>query len=183
MRTLFAAIALVLATGLRGAQAQVDAVQAQTDAVPSPLLLTTLPPVANARMVTALDLGYNERAFEPIAGERLEPQASVLLPLSSSVAVQAQLGVANTLDSRTRMAQQGESVEAVGSDLEGYWESDEAEGGATLYVGPTLAFSPAASWRFVVGGGLVLRAASSTAAPSAEQRSGYVLRTSVRLGW
>jgi hypothetical protein len=261
MRTLFATIALLLATGLRGAQAQADAALAQTDAVPSPLLLTTMPPPAHARMVTALDLGYNERAFEPVAGERLEPQASVLLPLSSALAVLAQLGIANTLDGRTRMAQQGEllvtpvrrgafalagglgarheyggsmvatarfvgarttersalaagvllehpyaagrdaldlitslgashaltstlwlGVEAVGSDLEGFWDSAEAEGGATLFVGPTLAFSPAGSWRLVVGGGPVLRTTSSTAA-SAQQRSGYVLRTSVRLGW
>lgn len=72
MRTLLAAIALLLAAGPRDARAQ-------TDAVPSPLLLTTIPPPANARIVTAVDLGYNERAFEPVAGERLEPQASVLL--------------------------------------------------------------------------------------------------------
>ena len=262
MRTLLATIALLIAAGLRGAQAQVDAAQAESDAAPSPLLLTTMPPPANARMVTAVELGYNERAFEPIAGERLEPQASVLLPLSSAVAVLAQLGIANTLDGRTRMAQQGEllitpvrhgalalaggfgarheyggtmvatarfvgarttersalaagvllehpyaagrdaldlitslgashaltstlwlGIEAVGSDLEGFWESDEAEGGATLFVGPTLAFSPAASWRLIVGGGPVLRTTTSTASASAQQRSGYVLRTSMRLGW
>jgi hypothetical protein len=255
MRTLLTAIALLLAAGLRGAQAQADA-------VPSPLLLTTMPPAAHARMVTALDLGYNERAFEPVAGERLEPQASVLLPLSSAVAVLAQLGVASTLDGRTRVAEQGEllvtpvrhgalalaggfgarheyggtmvatarlvgarttersalavgvllehpyaagrdaldlitsvgashaltsalwlGVEAVGSDLEGFWDSGEAEGGATLFVGPTLAFSPSGSWRLVVGGGPVLRTTSSTAAPSVEQRSGIFIRTSVRLGW
>ena len=74
-------------------------------------------------------------------------------------------------------------VEAVGSDLEGFWDQAEAEGGATLFVGPTLAFSPSDSWRLVAGGGPVLRATSSTAGPQAERRSGYVLRTSVRLGW
>ena len=255
MRTLLAVIALLLAAGPRG-------VHAQTDAVPSPLLLTTMPPPARGRIVTSLDLGYNERAFEPVAGERLEPQVSVLVPFSSAVAVMAQLGVASTLDGRTRVAQQGEvlitpvrhgalsvaggfgarheyggtmvatarlvgarttersavaagvllehpyaagrdaldlitnlgashaltstlwlGVEAVGSDLEGLWDSAEAEGGATLFVGPTLAFSPTGSWRLVVGGGPVLRTTSSTAAPSADRRSGYVLRTSVRLGW
>lgn len=255
MRTLLGVIALLLAAGPRDAHAQ-------TGAVPSPLLLTTMPPPANARIVTSVDLGYNERAFEPVAGERLEPQASVLVPVSSSVAVLAQLGVASTLDGRTRVAQQGEllitpvrhgalalaggfgarheyggtmvatarlvgarttersavaagvllehpyasgrdaldlitslgashaltstlwlGVEAVGSDLEGFWDSAEAEGGATLFVGPTLAFSPSGSWRLVVGGGPVLRTTSSTAAPPAERRSGYVLRTSVRLGW
>lgn len=255
MRTLLALIALLLAAGPRG-------VHAQADAVPSPLLLTTMPPPAHAGIVTSLDLGYNERAFEPVAGERLEPQVSVLVPFSSAVAVMAQLGVASTLDGRTRVAQQGElfitpvrhgalalaggfgarheyggtmvatarlvgarttersavaagvllehpyaagrdvldlitslgashaltstlwlGVEAVGSDLEGFWDSAEAEGGATLFVGPTLALSPSGSWRLVVGGGPVLRTTSSTAALSAERRSGYVLRTSVRLGW
>ena len=100
MRTLLTAIALLLAAGPGGVQAQVDA-------VPSPLLLTTMPPPAHARIVTSLDAGYNERAFEPLAGERLEPQASVLLPLSSAVAVVAQVGVASTLGGRTRMAEQG----------------------------------------------------------------------------
>ena len=211
--------------------------------------------------MTSVDVGYNERAFEPVAGERLEPQASLLLPLSSAVAVLAQVGVASTLDGRTRVAEQGEllitpvrhgalalaggfgarheyggtmvttarfvgarttersalaagvllehpyaagrdaldlitslgvshaltstlwlGVEAVGSDLEGFWDQAEAEGGATLFVGPTLALSPSDSWRLVVGGGPVLRTTSSTVA-QAEQRSGYVIRTSVRLGW
>ena len=101
MRIHLAVIALLLAAGPRDAHAQ-------TDAVPSPLLLTTMQPPANTRIVTSLDLGYNERAFEPVAGERLEPQVSVLVPFSSAVAVMAQLGVASTLDGRTRVAQQGE---------------------------------------------------------------------------
>ena len=254
MRTLLTAIALLMAAGSRGAHAQ-------TDAGPSPLLLTTIPPPAHARIVTSVDVGYNERAFEPVAGERLEPQASLLLPLSSAVAVLAQVRVASTLDRRTRVAEQGEllvtpvrhgalvlawgfgarheyggtmvttarfvgarttersalaagvllehpytagrdaldlitslgvahaltstlwlGVEAVGSDLEGFWDQAEAEGGATLFVGPTLALSPSDSWRLVVGGGPVLRTTSNTMA-QAEQRSGYVIRTSVRLGW
>jgi hypothetical protein len=66
MRTLLPVIVLLLAAGPRG-------VHAQADAVPSPLLLTTMPPPAHARVVAALDLGYSERAFEPVAGERLEP--------------------------------------------------------------------------------------------------------------
>jgi hypothetical protein len=87
MRTLLTVIALLLAAGPGG-------VQAQADAVASPLLLTTMPPPAHAGIVTSMDVGCNERAFEPLAGERLEPQASVLLPLSSAVAVLAQAGVA-----------------------------------------------------------------------------------------
>jgi hypothetical protein len=262
MRTLLTGIVLVLAALPSAAQAQADGTQAADDILPSPLLLTTPPPPARGRIVTALDVGYNERAFEPVAGEHLEPQASVVLPLSSAVAVLAQLGVANTLDGRTRVAEQGEllvtpirhgalalaggfgarheyggtivatarfvggrttersavaagvllehpyaagrdaldlitsigashavtstlwlGVEAVGSDLEGFWDSGEAEGGATLFVGPTIAVSPSGSWRLVVGGGPVLRTTSSAAAPSVQRRSGYVLRTSMRLGW
>jgi hypothetical protein len=79
-------------------------------------------------------------------------------------------------------------VEAVGSDLEGLWESDEAEGGATVLLGPTLAVAASARWRLVVGGGPVVRATRSTAltsqaAPGAERSTGYVLRTSVRAAW
>ena len=32
-------------------------------------------------------------------------------------------------------------VEAVGEDLEGLWEADEAEGGAKLFAGPSLHFA------------------------------------------
>jgi hypothetical protein len=41
---------------------------------------------------------------------------------------------------------------------------------ATLFVGPTLAFSPSGSWRLVVGGGPVLRTTSSTVAVGAVAR-------------
>jgi hypothetical protein len=79
MGTLLGVIALLLAVGPRDARAQ-------TEAVPSPLLLTTMPPTANARIMTAVDLGYNERAFEPVAGERLEPQR-ICLPDLGAVGV------------------------------------------------------------------------------------------------
>jgi len=36
-------------------------------------------------------------------------------------------------------------VEAVGQDLEGLWETDEAEGGAKVLVGPSLNFAPVGS--------------------------------------
>ena len=34
-------------------------------------------------------------------------------------------------------------VEAIGEDLEGFWEEEEAEGGARLLMGPSLRISPA----------------------------------------
>ena len=70
--------------------------------------------------------------------------------------------------------------------------STEADGGATLLVGPTLAIAVSDRCRLVFGGGPVLRATTSrTQAESLEprspvlasQRTGYVIRTSLRLGW
>jgi hypothetical protein len=218
--------------------------------------------------MAALDAGFNERAFEPVAGERWEQRANALLALNSVVAVHGQLGFARTPNGETRLAQQLEvfttpltrggfalgadvgwrreytganvgllrlvgartttrssiaadalvehpylsgrdaldvittigasralssrvwlGVEAVGSDLEGLFDREEAEGGATLLVGPTVAVGLAERWRLVVGGGPVLRV-TSNAAPTPmgvstlpQQRSGYVLRTSLRVGW
>lgn len=233
----------------------------------APFLFATQPPAIGARAVTALDAGYNVRAFEPVAGERLEPRAVAAIALSPSWSIQGQIGAASTLDHRTRVSDQFElmvtpirvgaasfgsslglrheysgasvgllravgarstersalaadvliehpfvsgrdavdivttvaasralsnrvwlGVEAVGSDLEGFWDSEEAEGGATLLVGPTLAASLTERWRLVVGGGAVLRATTDRAlatSPSltSPHRAGYVLRTSLRRVW
>lgn len=54
-------------------------------------------------------------------------------------------------------------IEAVGQDLEGFWESDEAEGGAKLLVGPSVNYAPAGSrFGFSVCGGPVFHATRST---------------------
>jgi hypothetical protein len=260
MRALAAAAVLVLVSGM-------DPAAAQTTAAASPFLFASLAPAPGGRVVTSLDAGYNERAFEPVAGERFESRVALMAPLSPLLAVSAHLGFANTLDGAGRAAVQGElwvtpvrhgdlsitggvgmrheysgtmvglvrvagaratarsalaadvllerphatgrdaldvittvgfahaiapsvwlGVEAVGSDLEGLWENDESEGGATVLLGPTLAVSPSARLRLVVGGGPVVRATRSTALTSpaaggAERATGYVLRTSVRAAW
>ena len=45
-------------------------------------------------------------------------------------------------------------VEAIGEDLEGFWESQEAEGGARLLAGPSLHVSPAGQrWQLTATGG------------------------------
>ena len=45
-------------------------------------------------------------------------------------------------------------VEAIGEDLEGFWESEEAEGGARLLAGPSLHISPAGRrWQLTATGG------------------------------
>ncbi|HTE45409.1 MAG TPA: hypothetical protein VK636_09220 [Gemmatimonadaceae bacterium] len=243
----------------------------QTAALQSPFLFATRPPTTETRLATAVDAGYNARAFEPVAGERLEPRATALVTLSRFVAVQGQFAAASTLDHRTRVAEQMElmvtpirrgslslgtnigmrheytgtnvllarlvggrttersalaadvllehpyaagrdgadvvttigatraltsrlwlGVEAVGSDLEGLWDSEEAEGGATVLVGPTFAVAMSDRVRLVFGGGPVLRATTDKARedvlnqPSLllpGQRTGYVIRTSLRVGW
>jgi hypothetical protein len=259
MRALAAAV-LVLVSGMGRAHAQ-------TTSSASPFLFASLAPAPGGRVVTSFDAGYNERAFEPVAGERFEPRIGLMAPLSPLLAVSAHVGFADAPDARGRAAEQGElwvtpvrhdglsltggvgvrheyggttvalarlagaratarsavaadfllerphaagrdaldvittvgfahavapsvwlGVEAVGSDLEGFWEKEEAEGGATVLLGPTLAVSPSARLRLVVGGGPVVRASRSTAvtgtaASGAGRATGYVLRTSVRAAW
>lgn len=75
--------------------------------------------------------------------------------------------------------------EAVGQDLEGFWEKDEAEGGAKLMLGPSVSFSPSNSkLSFALSGGPVFYATRSNAVPSEAIReigalasgNGYSLR-------
>jgi hypothetical protein len=53
-------------------------------------------------------------------------------------------------------------LEAIGEDLEGFWEANEAEGGARLLVGPSWHLAPPdRRWQLSVVGGPVFRATSS----------------------
>ncbi len=81
-------------------------------------------------------------------------------------------------------------LEAVAEDLEGFFEADEAEGGAKLMIGPTLSLAPTSSrWHVLLGGGPVLRLTESTVVQTVGAprdltgRDGYVLRTSVGFRW
>lgn len=76
-------------------------------------------------------------------------------------------------------------VEAVGQDLEGFWEEDEAEGGAKLMIGPSINISPAQSnFSLSLSGGPVFYATRSQAIPSEAIReigtiasgNGYTIR-------
>jgi hypothetical protein len=61
-------------------------------------------------------------------------------------------------------------VEAIGEDLEGFWDSLEAEGGARLLVGPSLHIAaPGRKWQFTATGG-------PTFHPSTSGRSSGALR-------
>lgn len=58
-------------------------------------------------------------------------------------------------------------IEAISEDLEGLWEDDEAEGGAKVFIGPSINLSPSKSrFTFALAGGPVINAVQSSAIPS-----------------
>ena len=78
-------------------------------------------------------------------------------------------------------------VEMIGEDLEGFWEADEAEGGARLLIGPSIRWAPpAARWQLSVAGGPVVHATRSNSSSDASRslaRSRYALRLSLAYGF
>lgn len=57
-------------------------------------------------------------------------------------------------------------LEAMGQDLEGFWEEDEAEGGARLLFGPSVNYCPPQSkWMLTLSGGPMIYATHSTVVP------------------
>jgi len=75
-------------------------------------------------------------------------------------------------------------IEAVGQDLEGFWDENEAEGGATLFVGPAVcAAFPGTSWTLTLGGGPIFRASQSPRTSEAVRslppgkQNGFVVRS------
>jgi hypothetical protein len=75
-------------------------------------------------------------------------------------------------------------VEALGEDLEGFWEEEEAEGGAKLFVGPSMRVAPSgAAWSVSLAGGPIVHATRSgrtspAVRPLAATDNGYTLRLS-----
>jgi len=75
--------------------------------------------------------------------------------------------------------------EAVGEDLEGFWDKEEAEGGAKLMVGPSLNFNPRKSGiSFAISGGPVIYATRNQltnpdAVRELPSQSGLILRASI----
>lgn len=86
--------------------------------------------------------------------ERWRLLGNVLLqkPLSGerdAVDLMTSLGWARKLTSGLALG-----IEAVGEDLEGFWDPLEAEGGARLLVGPSIHYTPAGrKWRLTAAGG------------------------------
>jgi hypothetical protein len=77
-------------------------------------------------------------------------------------------------------------IEAVGEDLEGFWEAEEAEGGARLFVGPSLRFAASPRVFASLCGGPIVRATrtdrrsdAARGLPSGDD--GYTVRLMV--GW
>jgi len=80
-------------------------------------------------------------------------------------------------------------IEGMGQDLEGFWNKEEAEGGATLFVGPTMvATIPATSWTATLGAGPIIRATQSGRLSSAmrdlplSRGNGFVVHAALGLG-
>lgn len=77
-------------------------------------------------------------------------------------------------------------VEAVGEDLEGFWEPEEAEGGARLLFGPSVHIAPPRSrWQLSVAGGPTFHPTTSGRAsgaardlPPTTRAHGYAVRSS-----
>jgi hypothetical protein len=226
-------------------------------------------PTANSSKAAAYgyyELGYGERTFEPVAGERIEQAIGLRASLGSSLMILARTGL-SSMGGDTRISPRAEvlvnrpiggsfrvaagvgyayeysrtnvalarvgvgrstsrslinanvmfekpmasdrdnvdlistigagrrfgsavtmSLEAVGQDLEGFWDPNEKEGGARLMVGPTVAVAPpTARWQLSLGGGPIIRATSSNFASSADRplptRNGYVLRSALGFNW
>jgi hypothetical protein len=82
-------------------------------------------------------------------------------------------------------------VEAIGEDLEGFWEADEAEGGARVLVGPSLHVAPPNQrWQVGIAGGPMFHATRSGRSspatrglPSSSSDRGYALRLSMTYGF
>ena len=107
-------------------------------------------------------------------------------PLSSlrdEIDLMTTLGCSYTLSSLFHIG-----IEAVGQDLEGFWDDEEAEGGATLFAGPTVGvLIPGSNLQITLGGGPIIRATTSPRTSSALRElpavtgNGFVVRTSVSM--
>jgi hypothetical protein len=76
-------------------------------------------------------------------------------------------------------------VETVAEDLEGFWEHEEAEGGARVFVGPSAHYAPPGRpWSVSVAGGPLLQATTSTPARArVPVGNGVTVRFSAAYAW
>src|SRR5262245_12381280 len=82
-------------------------------------------------------------------------------------------------------------VELIGEDLEGFWEAEEAEGGARVLIGPSFRIAPpSAHWQVSMAGGPIIHATrsgrmsdASRGLPSSSGNSGYAVRAALSYGF
>jgi hypothetical protein len=82
-------------------------------------------------------------------------------------------------------------VEAIGEDLEGFWESEETEGGARLLAGPSIHISPSGRrWQFIATGGPMFHPADTGRAsgafrdlPPDTDRTSYAVKASLSISF
>ena len=82
-------------------------------------------------------------------------------------------------------------VEAIGEDLEGFWESEEAEGGARLLAGPSVHISPPGQrWQLTATGGPMFHPADTGRTsgafrdlPPESNRTGYAVKASLSISF
>lgn len=108
-------------------------------------------------------------------------------PLASDrdeIDVMLTLGVSYDLTKTLRLG-----IEAVGQDLEGFWDDEEAEGGARLFVGPTASLGVEGTpWHFTLGAGAIIRGTVSNRVSSALRdipagtENGFLVRALVGFG-
>jgi hypothetical protein len=93
-------------------------------------------------------------------------------------------GVARSL---TPMLHAG--LEVIGEDLEGFWEAEEAEGGARILIGPSLRLAPPSQhWQVSVTGGPIIHATTNDLSSNASRslpgtRNNYAVRAAVSYGF
>ncbi|MCE5249780.1 hypothetical protein LLG96_06120 [bacterium] len=108
-------------------------------------------------------------------------------PLSSdrdNIDLMTTVGVSYNISGALRLG-----IEMVGQDIEGFWEENEAEGGAVLFAGPTVGITlPWIPCTFTIGGGPIFRASKSSRTSQAyrdipfKQGNGFVIRNMVTFG-
>jgi hypothetical protein len=118
---------------------------------------------------------------------RLDGNAVFEKPFSAhrdSLDLVTTFGVARRLTSAVHLG-----IEVIGEDLEGFWETDEAEGGARLLAGPSIRIAPPSKrWQASVAGGPVVHATRSSVTSDATRslpatnRDGYAVRVSLTYG-
>jgi len=95
------------------------------------------------------------------------------------------LDVLTTLGWRRRLGPAHVGIEAVGEDLEGLWEAEEAEGGAKIFLGPSIQLAPSGhAWSASLCGGPILYATrtdrtSPAARPLEATGNGFTVRAAV----